>query len=115
MLMKKLYAWLLLAALPLLGLGDANAQTREDARLITAAQVLDEMRAQPDQNIPGWLMERAYGVAVIPDVIKGAVFFGGRHGNGVMSVRDSTGKFSDPVFLSLTGGSWGLQVGAQAT
>ena len=93
----------------------AQAQSREDARLIIATQVLEEMRAQPDQNIPGWLMERAYGVAVVPDVIRGAFFFGGRHGNGVMSVRDSSGKFSDPVFLSLSGGSWGLQFGAEAT
>jgi lipid-binding SYLF domain-containing protein len=115
MLMKKLFAWLLFAALPLLGLGAANAQTREDARLITATQVLEEMRAQPDQNVPGWLMERAYGVAVIPDVIKAGWVFAGRHGNGVMSVRDSSGKFSDPVFLSLTGGSFGLQGGAQST
>jgi lipid-binding SYLF domain-containing protein len=94
---------------------DAQAQTREDARLITATQVLEEMRAQPDQSVPSWLMERAYGVAVIPEVIKGAIFFGGRHGNGVMTVRDAAGRFSDPVFLSLTGGSWGLQIGAQAT
>jgi lipid-binding SYLF domain-containing protein len=92
-----------------------HAQTREDARLITATQVLEEMRAQPDQNVPNWLMERAYGVAVIPEVIKGAMIFGGRHGNGVMTVRDGAGRFSDPVFLSLTGGSVGWQFGAQAT
>ncbi len=93
----------------------AHAQTREDARLISATQVLEEMRAQPDQNVPNWLMERAYGVAVIPEVIKGAMIFGGRHGNGVMTVRDEAGRFSDPVFLSLTGGSIGWQFGAQAT
>ena len=93
----------------------AHAQTREDARLITATQVLEEMRAQPDQSVPNWLMERAYGVAVIPDVIKAGLVFAGRHGNGVMTVRDAAGRFSDPVFLSLTGGSVGWQVGAQAT
>ena len=106
-------AWLALCVFT--AAAQAQAQTREDARLIIATQVLEEMRAQPDQNIPGWLMERAYGVAVVPDVIKGAFFVGGRHGNGVMSVRDSSGKFSDPVFLSLSGGSWGLQFGAEAT
>jgi lipid-binding SYLF domain-containing protein len=93
----------------------AAAQTREDARLITATQVLEELRAQPDQNIPAWLMERAYGVAVIPEVIKVGLVFAGRHGNGVMTVRDNAGKFSEPVFLSLTGGSVGWQAGAEAT
>ncbi|HEY6452455.1 MAG TPA: lipid-binding SYLF domain-containing protein [Steroidobacteraceae bacterium] len=90
-------------------------QTREDARLITATQVLQELAATPDQNVPDWLMQRAYGVAVIPDVIKGAFIFGGRYGNGVLTVRDPSGRFSNPIFISLTGGSVGWQVGATST
>lgn len=91
------------------------APSREEARLITATAVMQELRASPDQGIPAWLMERAYGVAVIPEVIKGALVFGGRHGNGVLTVRDDRGRFSNPVFISLTGGSVGWQIGAQAT
>jgi len=94
--------------------GVAFAQSREDARLIVATQVLDELHAVPDQSVPTWLMDRAYGVAVIPDVIKGAFFFGGRHGNGALVARDAAGRFSNPVFVSLTGGSFGWQIGAQA-
>src|SRR4051812_906065 len=94
---------LLLAVLPASG---AFAQSREEARLITATQVLEELRASPDQNVPAWLLDRAYGVAVIPDVIKGAFMFGGRHGSGALVARDTTGRFSNPVFMSLTGGSW---------
>jgi lipid-binding SYLF domain-containing protein len=90
-------------------------QSREDARLITATQVLEELRATPDQNVPDWLMQRAYGVAVIPEVIKGAFIFGGRYGNGVLSVRDASGRFSNPIFITLTGGSVGWQVGATST
>lgn len=90
-------------------------QSREDARLITATQVLEELRATPDQNVPDWLMQRAYGVAVIPDVIKGAFIFGGRYGNGVLTVRDASGRFSNPIFITLTGGSVGWQVGATST
>lgn len=89
---------------------------REEARLITATQVLDELRATPDQNVPDWLMQRAYGVAVIPEVIKAAFVLGGRHGNGVLTVRDaSSGRFSNPIFVTLTGGSVGWQVGATST
>ena len=98
----------------LLPAGAALTQNREDARLITATQVLEELHATPDQNIPTWLLDRAYGVAVIPDVIKGAFIFGGRHGNGAVVARDSTGRFSNPAFISLTGGSVGWQIGAQA-
>ena len=108
----KLLHLLLLALLPATA---ALAQSREEARLITATQVLEEMHASPDQNIPAWLLDRAYGVAVIPDVIKGAFMFGGRHGSGAFVARDSAGRFSNPVFMSLTGGSWGFQIGAQST
>jgi lipid-binding SYLF domain-containing protein len=90
-------------------------QTREDARLITATQVLEELRSTPDQNVPDWLMQRAYGVAVIPEVIKGAFIFGGRYGNGVLTVRDTAGRFSNPIFITLAGGSVGWQVGATST
>ncbi|MGH8253016.1 MAG: lipid-binding SYLF domain-containing protein [Steroidobacteraceae bacterium] len=98
----------------LLPTGVALAQSAEDARLVTATQVLDELRATPDQHVPEWLFDRAYGVAVIPNVLKGAFIFGGRHGNGVMVSRDATGRYSNPVFISLTGGSFGWQIGAQA-
>jgi lipid-binding SYLF domain-containing protein len=98
----------------LLAPGAALAQSREDARLVTATQVLEELRATPDQHVPNWLLDRAYGVAVIPNVLKGAFIFGGRHGNGVLASRDEAGRFSNPVFISLTGGSFGWQIGAQA-
>jgi lipid-binding SYLF domain-containing protein len=90
-------------------------ESREDARLITSTQVLEELRATPDQNVPDWLMQRAYGVAVIPEVIKGAFIFGGRYGNGVLTVRDASGRFSNPIFITLSGGSVGWQVGATST
>jgi lipid-binding SYLF domain-containing protein len=98
-------------ALPAAAAGSAQ----EEARLITAATVLEEFRNEPDHGLPTWMLERAYGVAVIPDVIKGAFFFGGRHGNGVMTIRDANGRFGNPIFVSLTGISGGLQWGAQAT
>ncbi len=68
-----------------------NTPVREDARLVTATDVLDMLRATPDQNIPAWLMQRAYGVAVIPDVLKGAFLVGGRFGTGVLTVRNAQG------------------------
>jgi lipid-binding SYLF domain-containing protein len=94
----------------------AHAGAREEGRLLTATEVLEEVQAMPDQRIPDALLSRAYGIAVIPDVTKVAFIFGGRHGNGVLVVRDKlTAPWSNPVFVSLTGGSWGFQAGAQSS
>jgi lipid-binding SYLF domain-containing protein len=94
----------------------AWAGAREEGRLLVATEVLEEVEAMPDQRIPDALLSRAYGIAVIPDVTKVAFIFGGRHGNGVLVVRDSlTSPWSNPVFVSLTGGSWGFQAGAQSS
>jgi lipid-binding SYLF domain-containing protein len=89
---------------------------REEGRLLTATEVLQEIQAMPDQQIPDALLSRAYGIAIIPDVTKVAFIFGGRHGNGVLVVRDKlTSPWSNPSFVALTGGSWGLQAGAEST
>jgi lipid-binding SYLF domain-containing protein len=94
----------------------ARAGAREEGRLLTATEVLQEVQAMPDQRIPDALLSRAYGIAVIPDVTKVAFIFGGRHGNGVLVVRDTLASaWSNPVFISLTGGSWGFQAGAQSS
>jgi lipid-binding SYLF domain-containing protein len=105
-----------LAALVLAFTGAAaHAQGREEARLLTANQVLNEALGSPDQFVPTRLLERAYGIAVVPDVTKIAFFFGGRRGNGVLVARDPSGHFSQPVFVNLTGGSFGFQWGVQST
>lgn len=109
-----------LLALPLLllalaGTNMAHAQGREEYRVLAAAEVLDELRAQRDDLIPQRLLQRAYGIAVIPEVQKVAFMLGGRHGNGVLVVRDANGRFTNPVFVSLTGGSFGWQIGWQST
>lgn len=104
-----LCAVLMLAA----GTSAAHAQAREEATLLVASEVLDELRQVRDQAIPERLLQRAYAVAVIPKVTKVAFFLGGRRGSGAMVVRDAQGRFSNPVFINLTGGSFGLQFGAQ--
>jgi lipid-binding SYLF domain-containing protein len=93
----------------------AVAGERQDGRLLTSTQVLGELMHMPEQNIPTWLMERAYAVAVIPTVIKVGLGIGGRRGKGVLVVRKDTGAWSNPIFINLTGGSFGFQVGVQST
>jgi lipid-binding SYLF domain-containing protein len=90
------------------------ASSREEARLIEASGVLEELRASRDQYIPDRLLERAYGIAVIPGVVKGGLGIGGRFGRGVLVVRDKDGRFTNPAFVNLTGGSFGWQIGVQS-
>jgi lipid-binding SYLF domain-containing protein len=106
----------LLAGLALAG-GAAvvHAQAREEGRLLISSEVLEELRNVRDQGIPDRLLERAYGIAVIPDMTKVAFFAGGRRGHGVLVVRDKQGRFTDPVFITMTGGSFGWQWGVQQT
>ncbi|HEY4749726.1 MAG TPA: lipid-binding SYLF domain-containing protein [Steroidobacteraceae bacterium] len=96
------------------GAAGAHAQAREEGRLLTASEVLTELRDARDQAIPERLLERAYGIAVIPDLTKAAFFLGGRRGHGVLVVRDKQGRFSDPIFVTMTGGSFGWQWGVQS-
>lgn len=92
----------------------ALAAAREEGRLLTASEALEELRSGRDQVIPDRLLERAYGIAVIPDLTKVAFFAGGRRGHGALVVRDKQGRFTDPVFITLTGGSFGWQWGVQS-
>lgn len=115
---RKRSASMLLAALltAVTAINVAHAGAREEGRLLTATEVLEEIQAAPDARIPDTLLSHAYGLAVIPDVTKVAFIFGGRHGNGVLVVRDKlTTPWSPPSFVSLTGGSWGFQAGAQSS
>lgn len=93
----------------------ASAGERQDARLLTSTQVVSELMRMPEQNIPTWLLERAHAVAVIPSVIKVGLGIGGRRGKGVLVVRKDNGSWSNPIFVNLTGGSFGFQVGVQST
>jgi lipid-binding SYLF domain-containing protein len=93
----------------------AHAQAMEEGRLLLATQVLNDVRNSRDQGIPDRLLERAYGIAVIPEFTKVAFFVGGARGHGVLVVRDASGHFSSPIFVTLTGGSFGFQWGVQKT
>ncbi|HEY6640688.1 lipid-binding SYLF domain-containing protein [Povalibacter sp.] len=106
--------WMIVAAALLVSTMSV-ADERQSARLLTSTQVMEELLMMPEQNIPSWLMQRAYAVAVVPDVIKVGLGIGGRRGKGVLVVRRDSGAWSNPVFINLTGGSFGFQVGVQST
>jgi lipid-binding SYLF domain-containing protein len=109
--MKKLMT--LAAVLSLTGIAWAgsNREATED-RLEHAGQVIHEIMAAPDKGIPQEVLEHAKCVAVVPHMLKGGFVFGAENGRGVATCRTDTG-WSAPAFFSITGGSWGLQIGVE--
>lgn len=87
----------------------------EVKRVNEAAIVLEEIMGAADKAVPRTIMEKAEGIAVFPSMIKGGLVVGAQHGRGIMSVRNKqTGGWSSPAFLSITGGSFGAQIGVQS-
>lgn len=87
----------------------------EAKKVDEAAAVLKEIMVIPEKGIPPALLSDAYGIAVVPGVIKVGFIIGGRHGSGILMVREKEGGWSSPSFVSITGGSIGWQIGAQST
>jgi lipid-binding SYLF domain-containing protein len=97
-----------------------DASTKEDAehqkvlaRMDDAAKDLEQLLAAPDDGIPDSVFAKAKCVAVVPSMIKGGFIFGAEHGRGIASCRLPNGGWSAPAFFTMTGGSWGAQIGAE--
>ncbi len=84
-------------------------------RISKATGVLQDLTAATDKRIPNELLQRAEAIAVIPNMIKGALGIGGRYGKGVVSQRADNGRWSAPSFIHIGGGSFGAQLGVTST
>jgi SH3 domain-containing YSC84-like protein 1 len=93
---------------------DTDNDTKAAERVQAAATVLDEIQSAPDKGIPQEILGSADCVAVVPSLLNGGFVFGGRYGRGVASCRTEKG-WSAPAFFTIGGGSFGLQIGGQAT
>jgi SH3 domain-containing YSC84-like protein 1 len=108
--------------LPLLWIGPVYGQTapaaapnREAAIVDSSTEVLGQIMSIPGKGIPESLLSKAEGIVIVPDMIKGGFIVGVRHGRGVIVTRDEAGKWKAPMFVEITGGSIGWQVGVQGT
>ncbi len=93
----------------------ARAGEEENRRAENAVRVLKEIMMAPDRAIPKDLLQKAHAIVVVPDVIKAGFVVGGRHGEGLISVKTRDGTWSNPCFVRLTGGSVGFQAGVSST
>jgi lipid-binding SYLF domain-containing protein len=88
---------------------------KEADRVKEAITVLDEVMGAGDRAVPRNILERAEAIAVFPSLVKAGFIVGAQRGRGIISVRDpKSGAWSSPAFLTITGGSIGAQIGAQA-
>ena len=93
----------------------AHAEDPPLVRAQNAVRVLHEIMQAPDKAIPKDLLGNAKAIAVIPDMVKAGLIFGGRRGEGLISVKSPDGTWSNPSFITLTGGSVGFQAGVSST
>ncbi|HMH01863.1 MAG TPA: lipid-binding SYLF domain-containing protein [Terriglobales bacterium] len=112
--MKKIMSVLLMSFVGLVGTFAWAGSAREDTvdRLQKSVDVLHAIMSTPDKGIPEEVLSNAKCILVVPDLIKGGFIFGGKHGRGVATCRTSDG-WSAPAFVSVGGGSWGLQIGVE--
>ena len=112
--MKKVMSLLLMSLIGLVGTFAWAGSNREDTvdRMQKSVDVLRSIMLTPDKGIPEEVLNGAKCVVIVPDLIKGGFVFGGKHGRGVATCRTPEG-WSAPAFVSVGGGSWGLQIGIE--
>lgn len=115
MFKASLHRLLLAALVLLLPAMSAHAEDPPLVRAQNSVRVLKEIMEAPDKSIPVDLLKEAHAIAVIPDMIKAGFIFGGRRGEGLISVKGPDGTWSNPSFVTLTGGSVGFQAGVSST
>jgi lipid-binding SYLF domain-containing protein len=94
---------------------EPSVSSDEARRIHEAIEDLTELNAAPDNGIPRNLLERAEAIIVIPSLVKGGFIVGGKHGKGVVSIRDrASNSWSAPAFINLIGGSIGWQIGVES-
>ena len=94
----------------------ADEGSKNASELRQAAEVIQHISSSaPDQGVPNEVLEGAKCVAVIPKLVKGAFIVGGEHGTGVATCRTSNGSWSAPAPFSVSGISWGAQIGGKST
>ncbi len=92
---------------------DQGKDSKAADRVQAASDVLNEIEAAPDAGIPEEILSRAECVAVVPSMLKGGFIVGAKYGRGLASCRTPKG-WSAPAFFTVTGGSFGFQIGGQA-
>lgn len=110
--MKKYFAAAIVLMLATTVSWAASAKEDSVERLQMSADVLKALMAAPDKGVPEEVVDNSKCIVVVPHLVKGGFIVGAKHGRGVASCRTASG-WSAPAFVSVGGGSWGLQIGVE--
>ncbi len=114
--MKFLSIGAVVLCLATIGWAKDDDDSKNAGELQQATEVIQHITsASPDQGVPNHVLEGAKCVAVIPKLVKGAFIVGGEHGTGVATCRTPNGSWSAPAPFSVSGISWGAQIGGKST
>lgn len=86
----------------------------EEKKINYSIEVLNEIQNIPEKSIPPNLLKNAYGIAIIPGLVKAGFYLGATYGQGILIIKNNN-TWSNPCFIKITGASFGLQIGAQST
>jgi lipid-binding SYLF domain-containing protein len=111
---RKTFLAVLVVVCLLLPAAGLSAQAKEIGRIAEATVAFRDIMAIPDKTVPEYLLRDAAGIAIIPGVVKVGFIVGGEYGRGVLLLRNKNGSWSNPIFITLSGGSIGWQLGAQS-
>lgn len=107
------WGWLMAMAVLVAPVAADTDMSKLEERVRAGKDAYRELLETPDRSVPQALRDNAKAIAVIPAAYKGAIGYGARYGTGVISARGADGTFSPPLFIKLTGGSVGFQIGGQ--
>jgi lipid-binding SYLF domain-containing protein len=100
--------------LPTVFVANSSSAPRPRTTIEDAMETIDELAALREKGVAPALLRDADAVIIAPNVVKGGFVVAARHGHGVVLLRDKEGGWSNPIFITITGGSFGFQVGVQA-
>ncbi len=113
--MRRVWRAAIIAAALISACARTPAQINETRLVEDATEVFRALTQVPEKDIPDLMMKDTYGVAILPGVQKAAFVIGGQFGKGVLLAKDSAGGWGAPLFITLTGGSIGWQIGVQSS
>jgi len=95
---------------------NACAENKWESLVEEAGKVLAEVQQMPDRSIPADLLKRCSAIAIFPSTVSAGLIIGGKYGQGIIMVHDEKNKtWSSPAIFNMAGGSFGWQIGGQAT
>ena len=94
---------------------DPKTFNKSEKKLAKAMRTIEDFMGNPKTKIEAELLQQSEGILILPDIVQAGFFFGGRRGTGILVLRNNDGGWSQPAFVSMTGGSLGLQIGARSS